>query len=163
MQCMSRVLSASLWKHAGSGLSSSCISLERLPAYPIFGSGMTELQPIHVDDVAEAVARILQRTERDPITLECGGPRVYTYNDLLRSVAREAGLTPRLIPVRFAVWHAMARVAEFLPSPAVTRNQIELMRIDTVASAELPDLRDLGITPQPLEETIRLILRRSTG
>jgi NADH dehydrogenase len=137
--------------------------LQRLPAYPIFGSGTTKLQPIHVDDVAQAVARILQRTERDPITLECGGPRVYTYNDLLRSVAREAGLKPRLIPVPFAVWHAMARVAEFLPSPAVTRNQIELMRIDTVASAELPDLRDLGITPQPLEETIRLILRRNTG
>ena len=78
--------------------------LRRRPAYPIFGSGMTKLQPIHVDDVAEAVARILQRTERDPITLECGGPRVYTYKDLVRSVAREAGLKPRLIPVPFAVW-----------------------------------------------------------
>ena len=137
--------------------------LQRLPAYPIFGSGMTKLQPVHAGDVAEAVARILQRTERDPITLECGGPRVYTYKDLVRSVAREAGLKPRLIPVPFAVWHAVARVAEFLPSPVVTRNQIELMRVDTVASAELPDLRDLGITPQALEETIRLILRRSTG
>jgi NADH dehydrogenase len=101
--------------------------LQRLPAYPIFGSGMTKSQPIHVDDVAEAVARILQRTERDPITLECGGPRVYTYKDLVRSVAREAGL--RLIPVPFAVWHAMARVAEFLPSPPVTRNQVELMQV----------------------------------
>ena len=32
--------------------------LQRLPAYPIFGSGMTKLQPAHVDDVAEAIARI---------------------------------------------------------------------------------------------------------
>jgi NADH dehydrogenase len=137
--------------------------LQRLPAYPIFGSGMTKLQPVHVSDVAEAVVRILQRTERGPITLECGGPRVYTYKDLIRSVGREAGLKPKLIPVPFAVWHAMARVAELLPSPAVTRNQVELMKVDTVASAELPDLRDLGIMPQPLEETIRLILRSSTG
>jgi NADH dehydrogenase len=135
--------------------------LRRLPAYPIFGSGMTKLQPIHVDDVAEGVARILQRTERDPLTLECGGPRIYTYKDLVRSVAHEAGIKPKLIPVPFAAWHAIARVAEFLPSPAVTRNQVELMQVDTVASAELPDLRDLGITPQPLDETIRLILRRS--
>jgi len=135
--------------------------LQRLPAYPIFGSGTTNLQPAHVDDVAEAVARIVQRAERDPITLECGGPQVYTYRDLVRSVAREAGLKPRLIPVPLAVWHAMARVAELLPSPAVTRNQVELMRVDTVASAELPGLRDLGITPQPIEDTIRLIVRRS--
>jgi NADH dehydrogenase len=68
--------------------------LQRLPAYPIFGSGTAKLQPTHVDDVAEAIARIVQRTERDPITLECGGPRVYTYKDLVRSVAREAGLKP---------------------------------------------------------------------
>src|SRR5690349_23793592 len=35
--------------------------LQRLPAYPIFGNGTTKLQPAHVDDVAEAVARIVQR------------------------------------------------------------------------------------------------------
>jgi NADH dehydrogenase len=137
--------------------------LQQLPAYPTFGSGMTKLQPIHVDDVAEAIARIVQRTERDPITLECGGSRVYTYKDLVQSVAREAGLRPRLIPVPFAVWHALARAAEFLPNPASTRNQIELMQIDTVASAEPPGLRTLGIAPQQLEETIGLILRRRSG
>ena len=134
--------------------------LQRLPAYPIFGSGMTKLQPAHVDDVAEAIARILQRTERDPITLECGGPHVYTYKDLVRSVAREAGLKPMLIPVPFAVWYALARAAEFLPSPPITRNQIELMQIDTVASPEMPGFRELGIVPQQLEETVRLILQR---
>jgi uncharacterized protein YbjT (DUF2867 family) len=95
--------------------------LQRLPAYPIFGSGETKLQPVHVDDVAAAIARILQRTERDPITLECGGPDVYTYKDLVRGVARAADLKPILIPVPFAVWHALARVSAFLPSPPITR------------------------------------------
>jgi uncharacterized protein YbjT (DUF2867 family) len=134
--------------------------LQRLPAYPIFGSGKTKLQPTHVDDVAEAIARILQRTERDPITLECGGPHVYTYKDLVRGVAREADLKPVLIPVPFAVWHALALVSAFLPSPRITRNQIELMQVDTVASPEMPGFRELGILPQQLEETIRLIVRR---
>jgi NADH dehydrogenase len=134
--------------------------LQRLPAYPIFGSGKTKLQPTHVDDVAEAIARILQRTERDPITLECGGPHVYTYKDLVRGVAREADLKPILIPVPFAVWHALARVSAFLPSPPITRNQIELMQVDTVASPEMPGFRELGILPQQLDVTIRLIVRR---
>src|SRR6185437_4537569 len=71
--------------------------LQRLPAYPIFGSGTTKLQPAHVDDVAEAVARIVQRAEQDPIILECGGPHVYTYEDLIRNVAREAGRKPILL------------------------------------------------------------------
>jgi len=137
--------------------------LQRLPAYPVFGSGTKKLQPANVEDVAQATVQVLQRTERDPVTLECGGPQVYTYKDLVRSVARAAGLKPVLIPVPFAVWHALARAAEFLPSPPITRNQVELMQVDTMASPELPGFRELGIVPQQLEETVRLILRRKSS
>ena len=71
--------------------------LQRLPAYPMFGSGTTRLQPAHVEDVAEAIARILQGTERGPKTLECGGPRVYTYKELLSSIASEAGAATQYV------------------------------------------------------------------
>jgi NADH dehydrogenase len=54
----------------------------------------------------------------------------------------------------------LARAAEFLPSAPITRNQVELMQVDTVASPDLLGFRDLGIAPQPLEETIRVILQR---
>jgi hypothetical protein len=36
------------------------------------------------------------------------------------------------------------------------------MQVDTVASPDLPGLRDLGIAPQELEETVRLALQRRT-
>lgn len=134
--------------------------LQRLPAYPLFGSGQTKLQPAHVDDVAEVVARLLLRTERDPITIECGGPHVYTYQELVRSIARAADLKPVLIPMPFGVWHALARISAFLPRPPITRNQIELMQVDTVASPELPGFRELGVSPQELDETVRSIVRR---
>src|SRR5690242_17520998 len=32
--------------------------MHRLPAYPMFGRGQTRMQPVAVDDVAEAIARI---------------------------------------------------------------------------------------------------------
>jgi uncharacterized protein YbjT (DUF2867 family) len=66
--------------------------LRRLPIYPMFGRGLTGLQPAFVEDVAaEAVASALQGTERHAITYECGGPRVYSYEEFLRAVAHEAG------------------------------------------------------------------------
>ena len=34
--------------------------LRRLPIYPMFGRGLTRLQPAYVEDVAEAIARALQ-------------------------------------------------------------------------------------------------------
>jgi uncharacterized protein YbjT (DUF2867 family) len=95
--------------------------LRSLPIYPMFGRGLTRLQPAYVEDVAEAIARALQQTERRAVTFECGGPRIYSYEELLRTVAREAGLMPRLMPLPFAAWQALASISEVLPSPPVTR------------------------------------------
>jgi uncharacterized protein YbjT (DUF2867 family) len=133
--------------------------LRRLPIYPMFGHGRTRLQPADVEDVAEAVARGLLRTDMRAITFECGGPRVYSYEQLLRTVARDAGITPVLMPFPFAGWHALAWIAEMLPSSPLTRNQVELMQIDTVASPDMPGFRELGILPHPIEDTLRRMLR----
>ena len=132
--------------------------LERLPIYPMFGRGLTKLQPAYVEDVAEAITRALQRTEKHPITFECGGPRVYSYEELLKAVADEANLKPTLIPIPFAAWHALAWFAEMLPTPPVTRNQVELMQIDSVASPEVPGFAELGISPLSIEEILPDIL-----
>ena len=52
--------------------------LRRLPIYPMFGRGLMRLQPAYVEDVAEAVARIIERAEAQPGIFEFGGPRVYS-------------------------------------------------------------------------------------
>ena len=133
--------------------------LQRLPIYPMFGNGVTRLQPAYVEDVAEAIVRAAQRTETNAITFECGGPRVYTYEELLRAIAREAGLKRILIPVPFAAWQALAWIAEMMPSPPITRNQVELMQVDNVPSSEMPGFGELGISPHAVEETLQEILR----
>jgi uncharacterized protein YbjT (DUF2867 family) len=131
--------------------------LRRSRIFPMFGIGETRLQPVHAEDVAEAVACILSTTDA-PTTIECGGPRVYTYKGLLRSIARAAGLKPALVPVPFLVWKTLARAAAFLPNPSIARNQIELMQIDNVASRVLPGLAEVGIGPQPIERVVRSIM-----
>jgi uncharacterized protein YbjT (DUF2867 family) len=133
--------------------------LRRLPIYPMFGRGLTRLQPADVEDVAEAVARGLVRTDMRALTFEFGGPSVYTYEQLLRTVAHEAGITPILMPFPFAGWHVLTRIAEMLPNPPLARNQVELMQIDTLASPEMPGFRDLEISPRPIEDTLRQMLR----
>jgi uncharacterized protein YbjT (DUF2867 family) len=132
--------------------------LERLPIYPMFGRGLTRLQPAYVDDVAEAITRALQRTEKHPITFECGGPRAYSYEELLKAAAHEAGLKPKLIPIPFAAWHVLAWFAEMLPNPPITRNQVELMQVDNVASPEMPGFGELGISPLSIEDILSEIL-----
>ena len=133
--------------------------LDRLPIYPMFGNGQMRLQPVYVEDVGQAIAKMLQRAQTRPIMFECGGPRVYSYEEFLRTVASAAGIKPILIPVPFAAWHALAWMAEMFPSPPITRNQVELMQIDSTSSPDMPGIGELGISPHSIEEILQDILR----
>jgi uncharacterized protein YbjT (DUF2867 family) len=135
--------------------------LRSLPAYPIFGDGKTRLQPVYVDDVAAAIAQILRQGQRPYPVYELAGPRIYSYEELLRTIARIAGLRPVLMRMPFAFWNALAGVAEMLPQPPLTRNQVELMQIDTTASQSLPGFRALGISPRTLEDELGAMLRQN--
>jgi hypothetical protein len=45
-----------------------------------------------------------------------------------------------------------------LPSPLLTRNQVELMQIDTVASPQMPGFVELGISPHSVEAILQKML-----
>jgi uncharacterized protein YbjT (DUF2867 family) len=127
-----------------------------LPVLPIFGSGETRLQPVYVEDVAEGVTRaMLNGPAPRPSCYEFGGPQIYTYEGLLRTVARTVGARPKLVPMPFALWHAIARIAEYVPGAPLTRDQIALMQNDNVASPHLPGLAELGIQPTPMEAVLQ--------
>ena len=122
------------------------------------GQGTTRLQPAYVDDVAEAVTRVLQASTTHPTTYELGGPHIYSFRELLQTIAGCANIRRVLVPVPFPVWAALASVAERLPRPPVTRNQVDLMRMDNVASPAMPGFGDLGISPHALEHVLQEIL-----
>jgi len=132
--------------------------LNRLPLFPMFGNGQMRLQPINVEDVGEAITKILQREQTGPNMFECGGPSVYSYEELLRVVANAAGIKPILLPVPIAAWGALAWISEMLPSPPITRNQVELMQIDSTSMQGIPGLEELGISPHSVEEMLQDLL-----
>jgi NADH dehydrogenase len=133
--------------------------LRWLPAYPMFGTGRTRLQPAYVEDVAEAITKVLQNGDMRGITFECAGPRVYSYEELLNTVAREMDRKVVFWPLPFGAWHILARISEILPAPPLTRNQVELMEMDNVASGNLPGFDRLHIAPRSIEEILPSILR----
>jgi uncharacterized protein YbjT (DUF2867 family) len=135
--------------------------LRVLPAYPIFGDGRTPLQPVYADDVAAAMTQVLRQSKKPYPIYELAGPRVYSYEELVRTIARSAGLRPVLMRTPFAFWDAVAGLAEILARPPLTRNQVELMQIDTTASDNLPGFRELGISPRSLEDELEAMLRQS--
>jgi NADH dehydrogenase len=58
----------------------------------------------------------------------------------------------------FAFWHAIAYLGEFLPSPPITRNQVDLMEADSIAAADAPGFEALQIQPRAMEDILPKLL-----
>ncbi len=136
--------------------------LRHMPVFPMFGSGETRLQPAYVEDVAEAIVRVL-RAPAVPQLYELAGPRVYTYQELLRTIAASAGTRPFLVPFPFSLWHVIGFVSETLPNPPITRNQVELMGQDNIPEPDAPGFEALQIWPQAIENILPQMLQTARG
>jgi uncharacterized protein YbjT (DUF2867 family) len=139
----------------GDALFGTLAELARLlPILPLIGSGGTRLQPVFVDDVAEAIGNILADPGTVGRTYELAGPRAYTLRELVRITLDLMGKRRLLIPVPFAVAEIQARLFELLPHPPLTTGQIDLLKADNVASRTLPGLQELKIQPKTVEEVV---------
>jgi len=139
----------------GDALFGTLAALARLlPALPLIGGGSTRLQPIFVEDVAEAISSILSDPGTVGRTYELAGPKVYTLHELVNMTLQLMGKRRLLVPVPFAVAEVQARLFELLPNPPLTTGQVDLLKTDNVASGALPDVQDLGIQPKAVEEVI---------
>jgi NADH dehydrogenase len=81
--------------------------------------------------------------------------------ELVKIALRLIGRRRLLVPVPFAVAAVQARLFELLPSPPLTTSQVDLLRMDNVASGVLPGFRKLGIEPKGVEEVVPTYIGRS--
>lgn len=133
------------------------------PALPLVDGGHTKMQPVYVGDVAEAAIRALLNPAAAGQTFELGGPKVYSFRELLELTLAAIHKKRLLLPVPGALLKPAAFFMELQPifAPPITRDQIELLKADNVVAANAKGLKDLGIDlPVPVEGTIESYLFR---
>ncbi|MGE4611715.1 MAG: complex I NDUFA9 subunit family protein [Paracoccaceae bacterium] len=123
-----------------------------MPVIPIFGDDSTRLQPVYVGDVAEAICRTIEDEKSAGIMFELGGAEIFSYREILERLAARSGQRRLFLPVPFALWSALARLASILPHPPITLAQVELLRNDNVVHGGAATLTDLGIEPHSATE-----------
>jgi uncharacterized protein YbjT (DUF2867 family) len=132
-------------------------SLSRIfPILPLFG-GRTKFQPVYVGDVAEAIAAAaLGRAQ--PGIYELGGPEVLSYREIVERVLAGAHRSNPLLPLPLAAGRLLALPMALLPKPLITGDQVTLLGLDNVVSAEARrsghTLEGLGIEPTPLDAVL---------
>jgi len=114
--------------------------------------GDTKFQPVYVGDVASSIESILSNKGAAGKTYELGGPKVYSFRELLEMVNNITEQNVMLISVPIQIAYFKAFFLGMLPNPMVTIDQLRSMEVDNVASGT--DLTDLGVTPTPVEAIV---------
>ncbi len=134
-----------------------------LPVLPLFG-GKTLFQPVYVGDVAEAIAEAVKGNAKPGKINELGGPEVLTHRAMVERVLRETNRSNPILPLPSAIGALLAFPMQILPNPLVTGDQIKLLAIDNVVSAEANKekrtLAGLGIVARPLDAVLPSYLWR---
>jgi uncharacterized protein YbjT (DUF2867 family) len=120
------------------------------PVMPLI-SGATRFQPVYVGDVAEAIVAALALPPDAPRVYELGGPKTWSFLDILTYILRETGRHRPLVTVPPGVARMQATILERLPGKLLTTDQLAMLGQDNVVSGTLPGLAALGITPKPVE------------
>ena len=127
------------------------------PALPLIGGGATRFQPVYVGDVADGILKAL---DTGGGTFELGGPRIYSFKELLRYILTQIERPRFLAPLPFfaaqtlgAVFDAVFRLNPFA-GPPLTGDQVKMLKSDNVVADGAKGFADLGITKLESVESI---------
>jgi uncharacterized protein YbjT (DUF2867 family) len=130
------------------------------PVLPVIGGGHTRFQPVYVGDVADAVLKCLDDPVTAGRTYELGGPKVYTFRELIELLLGEIRRKRVVVDLPFGLAAFEARLMSILPTPPLTPDQVELLKRDNVVSSGAMTLAALGITPTAVEGILPTYLDR---
>lgn len=114
-----------------------------------------KFQPVWVEDVATAIVKCLDDKTTIGQTYEACGPEVFTLKQLMQLAGRYGGINGGegrpVIGLPDALGRLQAWFMELAPGdPMMSRDNLDTMKEDNVASGKLPGLQALGITPTSL-------------
>jgi len=117
-----------------------------LPVLPVFAPD-AKLQPVYVDDIAEAAVRALDDPEKfGGKTYELGGPEQLSMLEINEAIAAAQYRNRSFLPMPDMLSATFAA----LPGTPMSSDQWQLLKGGNVVSGDLPGFDKLGIAPKPL-------------
>jgi len=111
--------------------------LRRFPAFAIPGKGDYRLQPIYVDDLAELA--VTAGHEKRSLILDAAGPETFTFDELIRLMAKQLGSRARLLHMSPERALKLIRMVGGLVGDVVlTREEIDGLMRDMLALPGTP-------------------------
>ena len=142
------------------GTSAKMFSLfASLPIIGVPGRGDQRVQPIHVDDLAEALVNLCQRRTASREKIALVGSQAMTYRQMLLELRRAMGLSRALIlPLPMRLMRIGARISELSPRSLLDRETLAMLEAGNVASPAAT-IQLLGREPRAVRDFVDSDLR----
>jgi uncharacterized protein YbjT (DUF2867 family) len=125
-------------------------TLASLPVIGLPGRGAQRVQPIHVYELAETIARLLEQTGELHGVHELGGAAAMSYRQMLTAYRQALGLGDAVwLPVPMPLMALGAWAAEALPQQVFCRATVRLLERGNVPSVNAAEAL-LGRAPTPI-------------
>lgn len=142
-------------------------TMARALPYFVFSNDGTPLkQPVHSNDVAEAIVKTIQNPDAINQTYELAGPSVMTTKEVVEFVFQQIKRPPVVLDLPPLFLQALAFGMELGPKPTLTRDKIALDLQDIVLNSDssAATFEDLGIKPSGMEHvSIRFLHQYRMG
>jgi uncharacterized protein YbjT (DUF2867 family) len=134
------------------------------PALPLVGGGHTLFQPVFAGDVGSAITAAADGHAKGGTIYELGGPDVKSFKELMQFVLETIERRRLLMPLPFALATFMASFLQFMPTPLLTPDQVEMLHGDNVVSGSAKQdgrtIESLGIDPVTIATVVPSYLWR---
>jgi uncharacterized protein YbjT (DUF2867 family) len=130
------------------------------PVVPVPGDGKARFQPIHVDDIAEALVNAVERREIFGVH-EIGGAEPVTYDEMLAETMRGTGKRRPTLHVPVPLMKPPAVVMGLvMADPPVTVAQLDLLAVDNTPRKNALE-PVFGVHPRPFKGALDYLRQRA--
>jgi uncharacterized protein YbjT (DUF2867 family) len=113
--------------------------LSRMPLLMLPEGGRQRLQPVHIDDIAEAVVKLLAATGSPPLRqiIDCVGAEEVTLGGLIASYRMQrGGRAPLVLAVPKIMLNSVAWIGDRIPSLPVGSDTLEMLAAGSTANGD---------------------------
>ena len=125
--------------------------LSMLPIMPLYYNGKTKFSPIHVTDLVDIIFNLIESKE-DNLVLECIGPEVITFKEIIEKLLISIEKKKVLLPLPLPIAKITAKFLQLLPNPLLTEDQLIMLKYDNCKTENYKNNFDLGYIPKRIFE-----------
>ncbi|MBU0906398.1 MAG: NAD-dependent epimerase/dehydratase [Firmicutes bacterium] len=128
--------------------------INKSPVFPVFGDGSSLMQPVHVEDLADAIIAAHQSEELINEDFDLSGGSVVTYKEVITIIKNGLEKKTKLlyIPIKYAILGAKI-LGKVMAKPIISVEQVERLQEDK-AYSNIKAMDLLGYKPRNFNEGI---------